>query len=161
MATELTYRPIGVIHSPFDSPEAMPLQPTGAASAPGTVEVFPEFAEGLKDIGGFSHLILVYHFHMAGDMDLTPAPFLDSQRHGIFATRAPVRPNPIGVSVVHLAGIDGRVLRISNLDVIDGTPVLDIKPFVPQFDVPEACSVGWLETVVGTARYVESDDRFD
>lgn len=157
---ELTYKPIGVVHSPFKKPDHMPLQPTGDASASGTVEVFHEFTEGLKDIDGFSHLILIYHFHRVAGVELLPKPFLDSRQHGIFATRAPVRPNPIGMSVVRLAGVRGRELEISNLDVIDGTPVLDIKPYVPQFDAVEDCQIGWLESSIGRSGAAEADDRF-
>ncbi len=160
MALQLIYSPIGVAHTPFDHPAGMPIQPTGESSASGAVEIFPEFTDGLTDIDGFSHLILIYHFHKAGPLQLMTAPFLDSESHGIFATRAPSRPNPIGVSVVRLIGIEGRELRFSNLDVMDGTPVLDLKPYVPEFDAPHDCHIGWLKSSIGRVRDAKSDDRF-
>ena len=160
MDADVTYRPIGVVHSPFASLEGMPIQPAAQRSAPGTVEVFAEFAEGLTDIEGFSHLILVVHFHQAEGVNLSPTPFLDRKPHGIFATRAPVRPNPIGISVVHLAGVDGNLLHIANIDLVDRTPVLDIKPYVPQFDTPGDCRIGWMEASIDTFDAMKSDDRF-
>lgn len=160
MTVELIYRPIGVVHSPFSSPEGMPIQPTGRATGPGTVGVFAQFADGLSDIDGFSHLIMVVHLHKAAGVDLKPAPFLDADRHGIFATRAPVRPNPIGVSVVRLDAVNGSVLHIANLDLLDGTPVLDIKSCVPAFDAHEDCRIGWMESSIDRFGKLESDDRF-
>ena len=133
---DITYRPIGVIHSPFTDLREMPIQPTGEASAPGSADVFPEFAEGLKHLEGFSHVILIYHLHGAGKANLTVTPFLGSEPHGLFATRAPARPNAIGLSIVRLLKVEGNILHIANLDILDGTPLLDIKPYVPDFDAP-------------------------
>ena len=110
----------------------MPIQPASANSAAGTVEVFPEFVEGLNDLAGFSHLLLIYHFHRSRSVSLTVTPYLDTVPRGLFATRAPNRPNPIGISLVRLVRIEGRHLHVENIDVIDGTPLLDIKPHVPQ-----------------------------
>jgi len=157
---EVTYHAIGVIRSPFTDVKQMPIQPTGEASAPGTVEVFPDFAEGLKDLEGFSHVILLYHLHEVRRTDLTVTPFLGSEPHGVFATRAPTRPNPIGLSVVKLDRIEGRSLHLANLDILDGTPVLEIKPYVPEFDQPTDVRIGWLETARGRIRSAKSDDRF-
>ncbi len=157
---EVTYHAIGVIRSPFTDVKQMPIQPTGEASAPGTVEVFPDFAEGLKDLEGFSHVILLYHLHEVRRTDLTVTPFLGSEPHGVFATRAPTRPNPIGLSVVKLDRIEGISLHLANLDILDGTPVLDIKPYVPEFDQPTDVRVGWLEAARGRIRSAKSDDRF-
>jgi len=157
---EITFRPIGVIHSPFKDIAEMPVQPTGQASAPGTAEVFPEFAEGLRDLEGFSHVILLYHLHEVRRSDLTVTPFLGSAPHGVFATRAPTRPNPIGMSIVKLSSIEGNVLHLGNLDVLDGTPLLDIKPYVPDFDAPEGARAGWLEHVLGRVKSTKSDTRF-
>ncbi|MGA9533409.1 MAG: tRNA (N6-threonylcarbamoyladenosine(37)-N6)-methyltransferase TrmO [Anaerolineales bacterium] len=157
---QVRYQPIGIIHSPFDDVSDMPIQPSGGKSAPGTAEVFPKFSAGLKDLAGFSHVILVYHLHKARSSDLTVTPFLDSEPHGIFATRAPIRPNPIGISIVRLIKIQGNVLYLESLDVIDGTPLLDIKPYVPEFDAPENVRVGWLQTVQGEAKSTTSDARF-
>ena len=157
---EITYRPIGVIHSPFTDLKGMPIQPTGEASAPGSANVFPEFVEGLKDLEGFSHLILVYHLHQVRRTDLTVTPFLDSEPHGVFATRAPTRPNPIGLSIVKLLKIEGNILHFANLDILDGTPLLDIKPYVPDFDAPSEARIGWLEAARGRVKSAKSDDRF-
>ena len=138
----------------------MPIQPSGAAGIHGTVELFPEFAEGLKDLDGFSHLILLYNFHQSSGYRLTVTPFLDSEPRGVFATRAPKRPNPIGLSIVRLARIQGATLDIENVDMLDGTPLLDIKPYVPDFDHQADCRIGWLEQVRGMVGERRSDDRF-
>lgn len=157
---DILLHPIGVIHSPFQDLSGMPIQPIGEASALGTVEIFPEFEVGLKDLEGFSHVILLYYFHQVSGVKLTVSPFLDSEPRGIFATRAPSRPNPIGLSVVRLLGIEGRTLRVENLDILDGTPLLDIKPYVPEFDYRTEACIGWLEQARGKAREMKSDDRF-
>jgi tRNA-Thr(GGU) m(6)t(6)A37 methyltransferase TsaA len=124
------------------------------------VEVLPELAEGLKDLDGFSHVILLYHFHRVQQARLTVTPFLDSQPHGVFATRAPTRPNPIGLSVVKLLGIDQNILHIENVDIVDGTPLLDIKPYVPEFDQHPADRVGWLEQAKAKVHNRQADGRF-
>jgi tRNA-Thr(GGU) m(6)t(6)A37 methyltransferase TsaA len=124
------------------------------------VEVLPELAEGLKDLDGFSHVILLYHFHRVQQARLMVTPFLDSQPHGVFATRAPVRPNPIGLSVVKLLGIDQNILHIENVDIVDGTPLLDIKPYVPEFDQHPADRVGWLEQTKAQVGSKKADGRF-
>jgi len=136
------------------------IQPKGAAGIQGTVEVFPEFAAGLKDLDGFSHVILIYHFHQVQEAKLVVTPFLDSQPRGVFATRAPKRPNPIGLSVVKLLGIEGNLLRVENVDILDGTPLLDIKPYVPEFDQYSAERVGWLAREKEKVRHKRSDSRF-
>jgi tRNA-Thr(GGU) m(6)t(6)A37 methyltransferase TsaA len=158
MKIELT--PIGIIHSPFTDLAQMPIQPGYTASAPGTVEVFPEYAEGLRDLDGFSHIILLYHLHKAGKARLLVTPFLDSQRHGVFATRAPVRPNPIGLSVVQLNRREGNLLYVDGLDILDGTPLLDIKPYIPGFDERSEHRIGWLEGLDSNASTTLSDERF-
>jgi tRNA-Thr(GGU) m(6)t(6)A37 methyltransferase TsaA len=156
----ITYHSIGTIHSPFKELSGMPIQPAGESSAPGTVEILPEFTLGLKDLEGFSHLILLYHLHKSHRVALTVTPFLDSQPHGIFATRAPHRPNPIGLSVVKLVKVEGSLIYVDNLDILDGTPLLDIKPYVPEFDSQPEIRLGWLESVKGKVRTTRSDDRF-
>lgn len=156
----LLCRPIGIIRSPFRELENMPIQPSGAAGIRGTVELFPEFAEGLKDLDGFSHLVLLYHFHESRGYKLTVTPFLDSELRGLFATRAPRRPNPIGLSTVRLNQIRGCTLDVENVDILDGTPLLDIKPYVPEFDHHEDCRIGWLEQVHKMVKEKRSDDRF-
>jgi len=157
---EIGYRPIGIIHSPFTEIEGMPIQPTGASGIRGSVEVFPEFAEGLKDLDGFSHVILLYHFHQVREVKLVVTPFMDPQPRGVFATRAPKRPNPIGLSIVKLLSIEQNVLRVENVDILDGTPLLDIKPYVPEFDHHPADRVGWLARAKGQVRRQKSDSRF-
>jgi len=157
---KINYQPIGTIHSPFKESEGMPIQPSGASGVRGTVEIFTEYAEGLKDIEGFSHIILLYHFHQAGKSKLVVTPFMDTCPHGVFATRAPNRPNPIGMSTVKLINIEQNILHIENLDILDGTPLLDIKPYVPEFDRYPADRIGWLEKVKNKVRSKKSDDRF-
>jgi len=138
----------------------MPIQPAGAAGIKGRVELNPEFAEGLCDLDDFSHLILLYHFHKNSGYELMVKPFLDSRKRGLFATRAPRRPNPVGISVVKLVGIDSNVIHITGADVLDGTPLFDIKPYVPVFDSFPEAKAGWLESSVHRADSVKSDDRF-
>jgi tRNA-Thr(GGU) m(6)t(6)A37 methyltransferase TsaA len=141
---EFIMRPIGVIHSPFTDKERTPIQPS-RSQAQGQVEVYPEFAAGLEDIEGFSHIILLYAFHQSSGFSLRVKPFLDDQQHGLFATRYPRRPNPIGISVVRLAARQDNILQIEGVDVLDGTPLLDIKPYVSEFDLRDATRSGWLD----------------
>lgn len=142
---EWIFKPIGVIHSPFTDKKQTPIQPT-RSQAVGQVEVFPGFADGLQDLEGFSHIILLYVFHQSEGYDLRVRPFLDNEDHGLFATRYPYRPNPIGLSVVRLLARQETTLEIKGVDVLDGTPLLDIKPYVPEFDTPTTTRVGWYET---------------
>jgi len=153
-------KPIGVIHSPFTDPKSMPIQPVSENSAAGSVEVFPEFAAGLKDLEGFSHVLLLYHFHGSQTYSLAVTPYLDTVPRGLFATRAPNRPNPIGLSLVRLARVEGARLHVENLDVLDGTPLLDIKPHVPEFDCAPGARIGWLEKARAEMRKKVADDRF-
>jgi tRNA (adenine37-N6)-methyltransferase len=157
---EIHYKPIGRIHSPFQAIQGMPIQPSGARGVAGTVELFPEYSEGLKDIEGFSHVILLYHFHLSTDYALQVKPFLDDSIHGVFATRAPKRPNAIGLSVVRLVNVTSNVVRIEDVDVIDGTPLLDIKPYVPEFDVRQAERIGWLSNRTDKISTARADGRF-
>lgn len=138
----------------------MPIQPTGAAGIAGEVQILPEFEAGLQDIEGFSHLFLIYHFHLTQETRLRVTPFLDTVPHGIFATRAPNHPNPIGLSVVRLTGLDGLRLLIEDVDVVDGTPLLDIKPYVPEFDRREGVTIGWMTRARTRALHQRSDNRF-
>ena len=156
----MRYQPIGIIHSPFGDVRDMPIQPTGASGIGGSIEIFPEYQEGLGDLEGFSHIIVLYHFHKARKAKLTVIPFMDSEPHGVFATRSPNRPNPIGLSVVKLLRINGKLLYIEKVDMLDGTPLLDIKPYVPEFDDYQAYRVGWLERAKGRVKIQKSDDRF-
>ena len=157
---EIRYKPIGIIHSPFKQPQGTPIQPAGAQGIEGTVEIASEYVEGLKDIDGFSHIILIYHFHLAKGHFLKIKPYMDDQSRGIFATRAPSRPNPIGISVVRLVRIDGNILHIKDVDIIDGTPLLDIKPYVPEFDIRKVGKIGWLGEKVNKLPRAKDDGRF-
>jgi tRNA-Thr(GGU) m(6)t(6)A37 methyltransferase TsaA len=156
----IAYEPIGVIHSPYTSVENMPIQAAAASRTRGHVELLPEYVGGLADLVGFSHIILLYHFHLAGPPHLTVVPFLDREPRGIFATRAPLRPNPIGLSIVTLVGIAGTILTIEGIDVVDGTPLLDIKPYIPMFDHYEGARIGWLAGHESDLERKRSDDRF-
>jgi tRNA-Thr(GGU) m(6)t(6)A37 methyltransferase TsaA len=157
---EIKYKPIGIVHSPFKEPKGTPIQPAGANGIDGTVEVFPEYAEGLKDLEGFSHIILIYHFHLSKGASLKVRPYMDSKVHGVFAMRGPSRPNPIGISIVRLVRLEENILQIQDVDVIDGTPLLDIKPYVPEFDVREVEKIGWLEKNVHKLSKTKDDERF-
>ena len=154
-------RPIGMIHTPFSDPTGMPIQPTGGMDVQGTIEIFEEFRAGLKDLDGFSHIVLLYVFHRSDGFNLHVVPFMDTEQRGVFATRAPRRPNPIGLSVVRLDRIEDGTLHVRNLDMLDGTPLLDIKPYVPEFDSQEDIRTGWLEQVRKTVGIRQSDDRFN
>jgi tRNA-Thr(GGU) m(6)t(6)A37 methyltransferase TsaA len=157
---EIKYKPIGIIHSPFKEPKGTPIQPAGAKGINGTVEVFPEYAGGLKDIEGFSHIILLYHFHLSKGSALIAKPYMDSEAHGVFAMRGPSRPNPIGISVVYLVKVEGNTLHIQDVDIVDGTPLLDIKPYVPEFDTREVERIGWLEKSVHKLSASRDNGRF-
>jgi tRNA-Thr(GGU) m(6)t(6)A37 methyltransferase TsaA len=156
----ITYRPIGVIHSPFRDIKGMPIQAAGARGVTGTVEIEPRYGDGLRDLDGFSHLFLIYHFHLSEGYRLEVKPFLDDRLRGVFATRAPRRPNAIGISVVRLMRVEGCTLHIEDVDVVDGTPLLDIKPYVPEFDVRAAERIGWLAGRVKGVAATEADERF-
>jgi tRNA-Thr(GGU) m(6)t(6)A37 methyltransferase TsaA len=157
---EISYRPIGIIRSPYKETEGTPIQTTGAKGVGGTVEILPERAEGLKDLDGFSHIILIYHFHLSKGYSLTVKPFLDDAPRGVFATRAPKRPNAIGFSVVRLVKIEGDTLHIEHVDIVDSTPLLDIKPYVPEFDSKETERIGWLTGRAEKAAKTGADARF-
>jgi tRNA (adenine37-N6)-methyltransferase len=142
---EFLMKPIGLIHSPFTEKSDVPIQ-ASRSQARGTVEIFSEFAEGLQDVEDFSHIFLLYAFHESSGFSLLVKPFLDDQLHGLFSTRYPYRPNPIGFSVVRLLGRRNHLLDIEGVDVLDGTPLLDIKPFVPEFDMRTETRSGWYDS---------------
>ncbi|MCP4141503.1 MAG: tRNA (N6-threonylcarbamoyladenosine(37)-N6)-methyltransferase TrmO [Chloroflexi bacterium] len=157
---KVKYTPIGVIHSPFTELSGMPIQPTSKSSARGYLEIYPEFAKGLKDLDGFSHIYLIYHLHKARQAKLTITPFLDTKPHGVFATRAPNRPNPIGLSLVKLERISGNKVYVAQLDILNKTPLLDLKPYIPAFENRENIRTGWLEKKSEKVRKTKSDRRF-
>ncbi|MEA2053994.1 MAG: tRNA (N6-threonylcarbamoyladenosine(37)-N6)-methyltransferase TrmO [Candidatus Thermoplasmatota archaeon] len=157
---EIKFRPIGIIHTPFKKPKGIPIQPAVAKGIEGQVEVFPEYAEGLEDIEGFSHIFLVYPFHLSKGYHLKVKPYMDDEERGIFATRAPSRPNPIGLSVVRLIRIEGNILYIQDVDIVDGTPLIDIKPYVPEFDARKVKKIGWLEKNIHKLPTSKDDGRF-
>ena len=160
MIDEIKYKPIGIIHSPFKELKGTPIQPTAAKGIKGTVGIFPEYAEGLKDIEGFSHIILIFYFHMSKNTLLKVKPYMDNRLRGVFSTRAPSRPNPIGLSVVRLVGVEGTTLYIRDVDIVDGTPLLDIKPYVPDFDIREVDKIGWLKENIHKLSSSKDDGRF-
>jgi tRNA-Thr(GGU) m(6)t(6)A37 methyltransferase TsaA len=159
-ATIISYYPIGHFLTPYNDISEMPIQPSGADGSRGRIVVYPEFAEGLADLDGFSHLIIISHLHQAQGFALTVTPFLDTNPHGVFATRAPRRPNAIGFSVMELVTIEENIITVNRADVLNETPVLDIKPYVPAFDSWETARIGWLTGKSENARQHRSDDRF-
>ncbi len=151
-------KPIGIIHTPFTETSGTPIQPVLADGAEGRVEVYPAFEPGLKDLEGFERIWLLYWFDRASAARLRVVPFLDDVERGVFAVRAPCRPNPIGLSPVRLLGVSGGVLHVADVDMLDGTPLLDIKPYAPRFDVFEVTRSGWLDAVDSDRR--TADGRF-
>ncbi|SNR90443.1 tRNA-Thr(GGU) m(6)t(6)A37 methyltransferase TsaA [Humidesulfovibrio mexicanus] len=154
--------PIGVLRSPHVDLAGMPIQPVGARGVAGHIELELQYAPGLKDLDGFSHVIVLYHLHGSTGFDLVVTPFLDDEQRGVFATRAPRRPNPIGLSVLELTCVDVErgVVELMNVDILDGTPVLDIKPYVPAFDVWQPARTGWIGRNGTDASVCRSDERF-
>ena len=158
MIDKISLAPIGLIHSPFTGQKGTPIQPSMAGGAEGWAEVFPEYEEGLKDLEGFDRVWLIYWFDRAGPMKLLVTPYLDRETHGVFATRAPARPNKIGLSSVKLICRVGCRLILADLDILDGTPLLDIKPYVPDFDLFEVGRIGWLDKKLPDQ--AKADSRF-
>jgi tRNA-Thr(GGU) m(6)t(6)A37 methyltransferase TsaA len=157
---EIKYSPIGIIHSPFKEIGGMPIQPCAAIGVKGSVEIKHEYVNALKDIDGFSHIILIYHFHISKGYSLEIIPFLDNRPKGVFATRAPRRPNPISLSIVKLIKVEDNILHIEDVDILDNTPLLDIKPYVSVFDAPEQAEMGWYSKAKYNVRNKKSDCRF-
>jgi tRNA (adenine37-N6)-methyltransferase len=157
---EITFKPIGVIHSPFKEPKNVPIQAAASKGTEGTIEIYPEYTQGLTDLDGFSHIILLYHLHLVRDFSLMVKPFLDDKLHGVFATRAPARPNRIGFSIVRLQRIEGNTLHVCDLDIIEGTPLLDIKPYIPAFDSVQTEKIGWFTDKIDKLDAARDDGRF-
>lgn len=152
-------RPVAQVHSRFTEVTGMPIQSAGVPQELARVEVFPEFAAGLRDIEGFEYLLLFTHFHRCASEKLEVMPFLDDRTHGVFATRAPARPNRLGLSIVQLLRVEGTTLHIAGNDMLDGTPVLDIKPYVPRFDVRATERIGWFADRLDALPTIRADDR--
>jgi len=157
---KIKFEPIGIIHSPYTKLHDMPIQPSAARGVKGRVEIYKKYLPALSDLDGFSHIYLLYHFHLTQSVQLKVIPFLDDQERGLFATRAPKRPNPIGLSVVKLIRVEEHILHIENIDVIDGTPLLDIKPYVREMEAVEDLRIGWLEKHTSRINSQLSDKRF-
>jgi tRNA-Thr(GGU) m(6)t(6)A37 methyltransferase TsaA len=159
MSGQLKLEPIGVIETPFREPAGTPIQPSRARGARGKVHIDSRFQAGLKDLEGFERVWLIYWFHKARGPSLLVTPFLDRQQRGVFATRAPARPSSIGMSVVRLLAVRGGILDVEDVDIIDGTPLLDIKPYIPEFDCYPNSKAGWFDG--SDSRHRVADDRFD
>ena len=157
----ITFEPIGIIYTPFIEKEGMPIQPNGAKGIKGKIVLKEEFTPGLTDLDGFSHIILIYHFHKSVGFELQIRPFLDNKKHGVFSTRAPKRPNSIGISVVQLLSMNKNILIIENVDMINKTPLLDIKPYIPDFDIYESENTGWIKNRTNNLNEIKSDKRFE
>jgi tRNA (adenine37-N6)-methyltransferase len=157
----INYKPIGIINTPHKTKEGMPIQTKGAKGIKGQIILKEEFTAGLNDLEGFSHIILIYHFHKSVGFELQTRPFLDNTKRGVFSTRAPRRPNSIGISVVRLLNIDKNILDIENVDMIDGTPLLDIKPYISDFDIYDIEKSGWIENKTNELNSIKSDKRFN
>ncbi|MFC1887562.1 tRNA (N6-threonylcarbamoyladenosine(37)-N6)-methyltransferase TrmO [Candidatus Cloacimonadota bacterium] len=157
---KLEIESIGIIHTPFTDLKNMPIQPAGAEGIKGTIEIFEPFVPGLKDLDGFSHIILLFYFHKSTEYKMQVVPYMDTEIRGLFATRAPRRPSQIGLSVVQLDKIEGNRLLIQNVDMLDGTPLLDIKPYYPEFDLNQSFRSGWLENRGKNVVQKRSDERF-
>jgi tRNA-Thr(GGU) m(6)t(6)A37 methyltransferase TsaA len=157
---KIYYVPIGIVHSPFTNPEGTPIQSSSARGTEAIIEIYKEYTEGLKDLDGFSHIYVLYHLHLSGKGSLSVIPFLDTKYHGVFATRSPQRPNPIGISVVELLSINKNLLHVKNMDILDGTPLLDLKPYIPAFDVFATSKNGWVENNLPKLDAIKDDGRF-
>jgi len=151
---------IGTIYTSFKTREGMPIQPKGANGVKGKIVINKELTSGLDDLMGFSHIILIYVFHKSRGFELKTKPFLDTKNRGVFSTRAPKRPNPIGISVVKLLEIQDNELYVQNIDVLNETPLLDIKPYIPEFDNYNVENIGWLGSKIEDLNDIKSDDRF-
>lgn len=153
-------KPIGIIRSPHTSAEGMPIQPKGAPQAVGRIIVDEAFRDGLHDLDGFSHIYILYSFHQATRTELLVTPFMDTQERGVFATRSPLRPNHIGMSLVELVRVEGNQVYVTGIDVLDGTPLLDIKPYIKEFDAVKASKSGWMRSSDEEVSTKRSDERF-
>lgn len=158
---QININPIGIIHTPFNDIKGMPIQPLAAKGVKGYIELFPEYTEGSTDLAEFSYITLLYHLHKINGYNLMVKPFMDNKEHGIFATKSPKRPNAIGLSTVKLLGIENNVIHIEMVDMLNGTPLIDIKPFFSKFDNRTNTKSGWLDNQgIITIKELRSDERF-
>jgi tRNA-Thr(GGU) m(6)t(6)A37 methyltransferase TsaA len=160
-SAEVVYGPIGIIRSPWPTPAGAPIQAASAAGAEGALEVHAAFAGGLADLDGFSHAIVLWHMHLVRGHELNVVPFLDDRPHGIFATRSPKRPHPIGLSIYRVLRVEERRVVVAGVDAVDGSPLLDVKPYVPAFDAPPADRIGWFAGRLANVGSARADGRFD
>jgi tRNA-Thr(GGU) m(6)t(6)A37 methyltransferase TsaA len=158
--SQIYFKPIGIIHSPFTKLEGMPIQPSAAQGIKGHIVIHQDYVDGIRDLDGFSHIYLIYHLHLSHSFKLRIIPFLDNQQRGVFSTRAPNRPNPIGLSVVNLIKIESNIIEIANVDIVDGTPLLDIKPYVQEMNMVKQYRTGWLSKYSNELKSKRSDKRF-
>ena len=157
---KIIYSPIGVVHSPYKEPKGTPIQSQAAKGVKGYIEVYNEYKKGLKDLEGFSYIYLLLHFHLSKGYSLEVKPFMDNDIHGVFSTRAPKRPNSIGLSIVYVLKVKDNIIYVEDLDIVDKTPVLDIKPYVPNFDLRKCDKIGWLEKNIHKLPKIKDDGRF-
>ncbi|MBN2789490.1 MAG: tRNA (N6-threonylcarbamoyladenosine(37)-N6)-methyltransferase TrmO [Candidatus Delongbacteria bacterium] len=153
-------KPIGVIHSPYTDLKNMPIQPKSAPEVEGQLEIFEEYTDGLKDLDGFSHIYILFSFHKSVRTDLIVKPFMDEKLRGVFSTRSPNRPNHIGISIVELVKVEENIVTVKGIDALDGTPLLDIKPYMRKFDEHTTSREGWQDNNIDDIKDIKSDDRF-
>ena len=158
---KITYTPIGTIFSEHTIPAKTPIQPVFARDCPGRAEILPEYGEGLRDLDGFSHIYLICHFDRVQAVRLTVKPFMQDVERGLFATRAPCRPNPIGLSVVRLLKIEGLILHLADVDILNETPLLDIKPYTSKFDRLTTSCNGWQDEVNEATARIKGRRNYD
>lgn len=156
--SDIVFHPIGVIHSPFKQQQGTPIQSALAGEAAGWIDVDPAYQPALQDLQEVERIWVLYHLDRTADFKPLVTPYLDTTEHGLFATRSPARPNPIGMSVLRLRGLVGSRIDVVGIDILDGTPLLDIKPYVPDFDSFRPSRAGWFDRV--TMNKAEADSRF-
>lgn len=156
----MEFSPIGYIRSPYTELTDMPIQPRGANAVEGSIEILEQYAEGLQDLDGFSHAYLIYHLHKASRTALSVIPFMDTVERGVFSTRSPLRPNHIGLSIVEITGVEKNIVHLRGVDVLDKTPLLDLKPYIESFDYVEKSRSGWMQGSREEVAKKRSDSRF-
>jgi tRNA-Thr(GGU) m(6)t(6)A37 methyltransferase TsaA len=160
MTSEIVFKAVGVVESRFEQQAGTPIQGRLAPNETAVIRIFPEFADGLKDLEGFSHIYVFFKFDRASDKKLRVKPYLDTVERGVFATRSPLRPNPLGMTIVRLDRIDNNNLYISGIDILNNSPVIDIKPYIPDFDHQNPEKIGWYAASAERNQLVLADDRF-